>query len=143
MFSRPPGMMEQAYVRLKEAAYLFGRVCDDLNAEACSCLSLMARVAYLQGQPTEVYTHTPQIMASNVKHRIVRLCNSLLPCASLPPPTTHQARSVQLKAVVISERVLGFDHPNTIQQYVSTTLSSATHSKHHRLLGISKLPKDQ
>lgn len=74
------GMMEQAYVRLKEAAYLFGRVCDDLNAEACSCLSLMARVAYLQGQPTE-------------------------------------ARSVQLKAVVISERVLGFDHPNTIQQY--------------------------
>ncbi|CAB1319864.1 unnamed protein product [Coregonus sp. 'balchen'] len=74
------GMMEQAYERLKEAAYLFGRVSDDLNAEACSCLSLMARVAYLQGQPTE-------------------------------------ARSVQLKAVVISERVLGFDHPNTIQQY--------------------------
>lgn len=34
-----------------------------------------------------------------------------------------KARSVQLKAVVISERVLGFDHPNTIQQYVST----ATH----------------
>lgn len=30
-----------------------------------------------------------------------------------------QARSAQLKAVVISERVLGFDHPNTIQQYVS------------------------
>lgn len=30
-----------------------------------------------------------------------------------------QARSVQLKAVVISERVLGFDHPNTIQEYVS------------------------
>lgn len=30
-----------------------------------------------------------------------------------------KARSVQLKAVVISERVLGFDHPNTIQQYVS------------------------
>lgn len=30
-----------------------------------------------------------------------------------------KARSVQLKTVVISERVLGFDHPNTIQQYVS------------------------
>ncbi len=30
-----------------------------------------------------------------------------------------KARSIQLKAVVISERVLGFDHPNTIQQYVS------------------------
>lgn len=31
-----------------------------------------------------------------------------------------QARSIQLKAVVISERVLGFDHPNTILQYVSS-----------------------
>lgn len=30
-----------------------------------------------------------------------------------------KARSVQLRAVVISERVLGFDNPNTIQQYVS------------------------
>ncbi|KAJ8005691.1 hypothetical protein DPEC_G00120550 [Dallia pectoralis] len=75
------GMMDQAYERLKEASYLFGRVCDDLNPEACSCLSLLARVAYLQGHPAE-------------------------------------ARSVQLKTVVISERVLGFDHPNTIQQYV-------------------------
>uniref|UniRef100_A0A6Q2XTC5 Clu domain-containing protein n=1 Tax=Esox lucius TaxID=8010 RepID=A0A6Q2XTC5_ESOLU len=74
------GMMDQAYERLKEATYLFGRVCDDLNPEACSCLSLLARVAYLQALPAE-------------------------------------ARSVQLKAVVISERVLGFDHPNTIQQY--------------------------
>lgn len=33
-----------------------------------------------------------------------------------------QARSVQLKAVVISERVLGFDNPNTIQQYVSIAM---------------------
>uniref|UniRef100_A0A3Q0SUS9 Si:ch211-166a6.5 n=1 Tax=Amphilophus citrinellus TaxID=61819 RepID=A0A3Q0SUS9_AMPCI len=31
--------------------------------------------------------------------------------------SVFKARSVQLKAVVISERVLGFDHPNTIQQY--------------------------
>lgn len=35
--------------------------------------------------------------------------------------SVSQARSIQLKAVVISERVLGFDHPNTIQQYVSIT----------------------
>ncbi|XP_046871275.1 clustered mitochondria protein homolog [Hypomesus transpacificus] len=75
------GLLEPAYEHLKEASYLFGRVCDDLHPEACHCLSLMARVAYLQGQAAE-------------------------------------ARSVQLRAVVISERVLGFDHPNTIQQYV-------------------------
>ncbi|XP_062854364.1 clustered mitochondria protein homolog [Trichomycterus rosablanca] len=74
------GLLEQAYEQLKEAAYLFGRVCDDLHPEACHCLSLLARLAYVQGHPAE-------------------------------------ARSVQMKVVVISERVLGFDHPNTIQQY--------------------------
>lgn len=74
------GLLDQAHERLKEAAYLFGRVCDDLHPEASYCHSLLAKVAYLQGKAAE-------------------------------------ARSVQLKAVVISERVLGFDHPNTIQQY--------------------------
>ncbi|XP_073675384.1 clustered mitochondria protein homolog [Garra rufa] len=75
------GLLEQAYEQLKEATYLFSRVCDDLHPEACHCLSLLAKVAYLQSHPAE-------------------------------------ARSVQLRVVVISERVLGFDHPNTIQQYV-------------------------
>ncbi|XP_076125584.1 clustered mitochondria protein homolog [Alosa pseudoharengus] len=74
------GQLDRGYEQLKEAAYLFGRVCDDLHPEACSCLSLLAKAAYLQGRPTE-------------------------------------ARSVQLRVVVISERVLGFDHPNTIKQY--------------------------
>ncbi|XP_029016845.1 clustered mitochondria protein homolog [Betta splendens] len=75
------GLLDQAHEKLKEAAYLFGRVCDDLHPEACYCHSLLARVAFLQGKAPE-------------------------------------ARSVQLKTVTISERVLGFDHPNTIQQYV-------------------------
>ncbi|KAA8592291.1 hypothetical protein FQN60_017746 [Etheostoma spectabile] len=74
------GLLDQAHEHLKEAAYLFGRVCDDLHPEACYCHSLLAKVAFVQGKAAE-------------------------------------ARSVQLKAVVISERVLGFDHPNTIQQY--------------------------
>ncbi|XP_037536384.1 clustered mitochondria protein homolog [Nematolebias whitei] len=74
------GLLDQAHEQLKEAAYLFGRVCDDLHPEACYCHSLLAKVTYLQGK-------------------------------------TAEARSVQLKTVVISERVLGFDHPNTIQQY--------------------------
>ncbi|XP_071338904.1 clustered mitochondria protein homolog [Trachinotus anak] len=74
------GLLDQAHEQLKEAAYLFGRVCDDLHSEACYCHSLLARVAFLQGKSAE-------------------------------------ARSIQLKAVVISERVFGFDHPNTIQQY--------------------------
>ncbi|XP_068422909.1 clustered mitochondria protein homolog [Clinocottus analis] len=74
------GLLDQAHENLKEATYLFGRVCDDLHIEACYCHSLLAKVAFVQGKPAE-------------------------------------ARSVQMKAVVISERVLGFDHPNTIHQY--------------------------
>lgn len=74
------GLLDQAHKHLKEAAYLFGRVCDDLHPEACYCHNLLAKVAFLQGKAAE-------------------------------------ARSVQQKAVVISERVLGFDNPNTIQQY--------------------------
>ncbi|KAF7695207.1 clustered mitochondria protein homolog [Silurus meridionalis] len=74
------GLLEKAYEQLKEAAYLFGRVCDSLHPEACHCLSLLAKMAYVQNHPAE-------------------------------------ARSVQMKVVVISERVLGFDNPNTIQEY--------------------------
>ncbi|XP_040050541.2 clustered mitochondria protein homolog isoform X2 [Gasterosteus aculeatus] len=74
------GLLDQAHEHLKEATYLFGRVCDDLHIEACYCHSLLAKVSFKQGKAAE-------------------------------------ARSVQLKAVVISERVLGFDHPNTIHQY--------------------------
>ncbi|XP_034397063.1 clustered mitochondria protein homolog isoform X2 [Cyclopterus lumpus] len=74
------GLLDQAHEHLKEATYLFGRVCDDLHIEACYCHSLLAKVAFVQGK-------------------------------------TAEARIVQLKAVVISERVLGFDHPNTIHQY--------------------------
>ncbi|KAJ8414080.1 hypothetical protein AAFF_G00066780 [Aldrovandia affinis] len=74
------GHVQQAYEQLKEAAYMFSRVCDDLHPDACACLSSLARLAYLQG------------------------------CSA-------EARSMQLRVVVISERVLGFDHPNTIQEY--------------------------
>ncbi|XP_020505586.2 clustered mitochondria protein homolog [Labrus bergylta] len=74
------GLLDQAHEHLQNAAYLFGRVCDNLHPEACFCHSMLAKVAYLRGKPAE-------------------------------------ARSVQLTAVVISERVLGFDHPNTILQY--------------------------
>ncbi|CAB1321192.1 unnamed protein product [Coregonus sp. 'balchen'] len=48
--SAQKGVMDQVYEYLKEAAYLLGCVCDNLNPEGGSCLSLMARVAYLRGQ---------------------------------------------------------------------------------------------
>lgn len=48
------GLLEKAYDQLKEAAYLFDRVCDSLHPEACHCLSLLAKIAYVQGHPAEV-----------------------------------------------------------------------------------------
>lgn len=48
------GLLDQAHEHLKEAVYLFGRVCDDLNSEACYCHSLLAKVAFLQGKAAEV-----------------------------------------------------------------------------------------
>lgn len=48
------GLLDQAHEHLKEAVYLFGRVCDDLHPEACYCHSLLAKVAYLQGKAAEV-----------------------------------------------------------------------------------------
>lgn len=38
-----------------------------------------------------------------------------------------QALSHQEKAVMSSERVLGIDHPQTIQDYVSSFISSSIH----------------
>lgn len=48
------GLLDQAHEHLKEAVYLFARVCDDLHPEACHCYSLLARVAYLLGKAAEV-----------------------------------------------------------------------------------------
>lgn len=48
------GLLDQGHEQLKEAAYLFSRVSDDLHPESCHCYSLLARVAYLQGKTAEV-----------------------------------------------------------------------------------------
>lgn len=48
------GLLDQAHEHLKEATYLFGRVCDDLHPEACYCYSMLAKVAYMQGKAAEV-----------------------------------------------------------------------------------------
>lgn len=53
-----------------------------------------------------------------------------------------KARSAQLKAVVISERMLGFDHPNTIQQYVSTLLHCETTSQKRHIIVLCLLSHD-
>lgn len=54
LYSPNTGLLDQAHEHLKEAAYLFGRVSDNLHHEACYCQSLLARVAFLQGKTSEV-----------------------------------------------------------------------------------------
>lgn len=54
VFLRTAGLLDQAHEHLKEAAYLYGRACDDLNPEACYCHSMLAKVAFLQGKAAEV-----------------------------------------------------------------------------------------
>lgn len=48
------GLLDQGHEQLKEAAYLFSRVSDDLHPESCHCYSLLAKVAYLQAKTAEV-----------------------------------------------------------------------------------------
>lgn len=55
MYFPTAGLLDQAHKHLKEAAYLFGRVCDDLHPEACYCHNLLAKVAFLQGKAAEVH----------------------------------------------------------------------------------------
>lgn len=54
MCSPTAGLLDQAHEHLKEATYLFGRVCDDLHIEACYCHSLLAKVSFKQGKAAEV-----------------------------------------------------------------------------------------
>lgn len=75
MFMNPPfwcvGLLDQAYEQLKEAAYLYGRVCDDLDPEACNCNSLLAKVTFLQGKAAEVCSQLPSLSTSDSNDRVL------------------------------------------------------------------------
>ncbi|MXQ84647.1 hypothetical protein E5288_WYG020877 [Bos mutus] len=59
-------------------------------------------------------------------------------CGAVPPgddsPHLSQALSNQQKAVLMSERVMGIEHPNTIQEYLSTALSLLYRARYLTLL---------
>ena len=61
------GLLDQAQERLKESAYLFGRVCDELHPEACYCLSLLAKVTFILGQAAEVGPSPPHLFLFRLK----------------------------------------------------------------------------
>ena len=82
-----------------------------MHVEICACLRLLARLNYIMGDHAEVRSIYSNLVCNFYK--------SVLVIISLNVCIYRQALSNQQKAVLMSERVLGIEHPNTIQEYVS------------------------
>lgn len=80
-----------------------------MHVEICACLRLLARLNYIIGDHPEVQTCVFLTLFPHIVLDFPSKCECLL----------LQALSNQQKAVLMSERVLGIEHPNTIQEYVS------------------------
>lgn len=110
------GFLKEGCELINEALNLFNNVYGAMHVEICACLRLLARLNYIMGDHPEVRTHT---------HKPYIFLTSFFPPHTLLWISLHaeclllQALSNQQKAVLMSERVLGIEHPNTIQEYVS------------------------
>lgn len=90
-----------------------------MHVEICACLRLLARLNYIMGDYSEVSKgwDRTRVVLLFLPHPC---CGAWL-CVTCPwVLCSVQALSNQQKAVLMSERVLGIEHPNTIQEYVST-----------------------
>ncbi|KPP79652.1 clustered mitochondria protein-like [Scleropages formosus] len=91
------GFLKEGCELINEALNLFNNVYGAMHVEICACLRLLARLNYIMGDHPEVW-------------KLAKMC--------LP----SRALSNQQKAVLMSERVLGIEHPNTIQEYMHLAL---------------------
>uniref|UniRef100_A0A665TZD1 Clustered mitochondria protein homolog n=1 Tax=Echeneis naucrates TaxID=173247 RepID=A0A665TZD1_ECHNA len=112
------GLLAQAHEQLKEAAYLFGRVCDDLHPEACYCHSLLARVAFIQGKTAEA--RSVQQKAVVISERVLGFDHpntiqqyALLAVYMFAGGETALAQKCLLRARLLMLTVHGEDHPYT------------------------------
>ncbi|XP_036952790.1 clustered mitochondria protein homolog [Acanthopagrus latus] len=110
------GLLDQAHEHLKEAVYLFGRVCDDLHPEACYCHSLLAKVSFLQGKAAEA--RSIQLKAVVISERVLGFDhpNTILQYALLgvymfAGGETALALKCLLRARLLTLTVHGEDHP--------------------------------
>nr|XP_046243227.1 clustered mitochondria protein homolog [Scatophagus argus]XP_046243228.1 clustered mitochondria protein homolog [Scatophagus argus] len=110
------GLLDQAHENLKEAVYLFGRVCDDLHPEACYCHSLLARVAFLQGKAAEA--RSVQLKAVVISERVLGFDHpntiqqyALLGVYMFAGGETALAQKCLLRARLLTLTVHGEDHP--------------------------------
>uniref|UniRef100_A0A8C5HH57 Clustered mitochondria protein homolog n=1 Tax=Gouania willdenowi TaxID=441366 RepID=A0A8C5HH57_GOUWI len=114
--SMEKGLLEQALEGLKEAAYLFGRVCNNLHPEACYCHSLLAKVSYLQGNAAEA--RSSQLKAVVISERVLGFDHpntiqqyALLGVYMFAGGETALAQKCLLRARLLMLTVHGEDHP--------------------------------
>ncbi|XP_041854801.1 clustered mitochondria protein homolog isoform X2 [Melanotaenia boesemani] len=112
------GLLDQAHEHLKEAVYLFGRVCDDLHPEACYCHSLLAKVAFLQGKSAEA--RSIQLKAVVISERVLGFDHpdtiqqyALLGVYTYAGGEIALAQKCFLRARLLMLTVHGEDHPFT------------------------------
>ncbi|XP_070760676.1 clustered mitochondria protein homolog [Enoplosus armatus] len=112
------GLLDQAHEHLKEAVYLFGRVCDDLHPEACYCHNLLAKVAFLQGKTAEA--RSVQLKAVVISERVLGFDHpntiqqyALLALYVFAGGETALAQKCLLRARLLMLTVHGEDHPYT------------------------------
>ncbi|CAJ1068847.1 clustered mitochondria protein homolog isoform X2 [Xyrichtys novacula] len=112
------GHLDQAHGHLKEAVYLFGRVCDNLHPEACHCHSMLAKVTYLQGKPAEA--RSLQLTAVVISERVLGFDHpntiqqyALLAVYMFAGGETTLAQKCLLRARLMMLTVFGEDHPYT------------------------------
>lgn len=95
-----------------------------MHVEICACLRLLARLNYIMGDYSEVSRSSGGV--SSVLSFLPHACSSSQRGVTHSGFCSVQALSNQQKAVLMSERVLGIEHPNTIQEYVSMGSSSTS-----------------
>uniref|UniRef100_A0A3Q0SS89 Si:ch211-166a6.5 n=1 Tax=Amphilophus citrinellus TaxID=61819 RepID=A0A3Q0SS89_AMPCI len=112
------GLLDQAHEQLKEAVYLYGRVCDDLHPEAGYCHSLLAKVAFLQGKTAEA--RSVQLKAVVISERVLGFDHpntiqqyALLGVYVYAGGETALAQRFLLRARLLMLTVHGEDHPYT------------------------------
>ncbi|XP_068594440.1 clustered mitochondria protein homolog [Brachionichthys hirsutus] len=110
------GLMAQAHEHLKEAVFLFNKVCDDLHPEACHCYSLLARVTYLQGKAAEA--RSVQLKAVVISERVFGFDHpntiqqyALLGVYIFAGGESVLAQKCLLRARLLTLTVHGEDHP--------------------------------
>ncbi|ELK27004.1 Protein KIAA0664 [Myotis davidii] len=130
------GFLKEGCELINEALNLFNNVYGAMHVEICACLRLLARLHYIMGDYAEVGLEHPlgcgagpvfsAPQQQELEALLTREQGQADGCGTGTCPDDSspllQALSNQQKAVLMSERVMGIEHPNTIQEYMHLAL---------------------